>query len=238
MLKREIILDTETTGMDPNKCDRIVQIGCVEVVNLVPTGRIFHRYLNPERDVPAEVVAVHGLTAERLKDEPLFAEIAADLLDFIGASPIVAHNAPFDLKFVNAELTLCGFKPYDSAQFVDTLVLARRKFPCAPASLDALCKRFNVDNTDRTFHGALLDARLLADVYLELCGGRQVGLTLDETAGDTAALPSEVARPQRPPRSHAPSDDEMARHTAFLAQIKDPLWLKVSAEPPLESAAQ
>lgn len=226
MLKREIILDTETTGMDPLKGDRIVEIGCLEIVNLVPTGRVFHRYLNPEREVPAEVVAVHGLTTERLKNEPLFAAIAADLVDFIGDSPIVAHNAPFDLKFVNAELAQCGFKPYAPAQVVDTLVIARRKFPGAPASLDALCKRFSVDNTDRTFHGALLDARLLADVYLELCGGRQAGLALDETiveqTPDTAA-----PRAARPPRPHAPNAEELARHAAFLSQIKDPLWAKI-----------
>lgn len=229
---REIILDTETTGMDPDKGDRIVEIGCVEVINLVPTGRTFHKYINPERDVPAEAAAVHGLTTERLKGEPVFVDIAADFVEFIGDAPIVAHNAPFDVKFINAELLRCGFKVFEKSRVIDTLVLARKKFPGAPASLDALCRRFNVDNSGRTFHGALLDAELLAEVYLELRGGRQAGFSLDgeeeNTTGSAALDGTVIQRVQRPARPHAPTDEERTAHTAFLKQLKDPLWTKLA----------
>jgi DNA polymerase-3 subunit epsilon len=225
-MKREIVFDTETTGMDPAKGHKIVEIGCVEIVNFVPTGRTFHHYINPERDVPAEVVAVHGLTGDFLSDKPPFVEIAADLVEFIGEAPLVAHNAGFDMKFLNAELVACGFRAYESSRVVDTLGLARRKAPGAPASLDALCKRFGIDNSNRTLHGALLDARLLADVYLELSGGRQAGLVLEENA-ETSVSDSQAVRVQRPPRSHAPNEAELAAHNVFLKQIKDPLWDKL-----------
>ena len=222
---REIVLDTETTGMDPNKGDRIVEIGCVEIVNYVPTGRIFHKYINPQRDVPDDAAAVHGLTTERLKDEPVFVDIAADFVDFCGDAPIVAHNAPFDVKFLNYELGLCGFKPFEKAKVVDTLVIARKKFPGSPASLDALCRRFGVDNSGRTFHGALLDAELLAEVYLELKGGRQAGLSLD--GHDASSLDDTVVqRVQRTARPHAPSEADLAAHAEFLKQFKEPLWNK------------
>ncbi len=228
MSTREIILDTETTGMDPAKGERIVEIGCIELINLVPTGRTFHKYLNPEKEISAEVVAVHGLDNERLKNEPLFVEIAGDLVDFIGDANIVAHNAFFDIKFINAELARCGYASYEPKQVVDTLMLARKRFPGAPASLDALCKRFGIDNSNRTLHGALLDAQLLADVYLELKGGKQAGLGLDESAVDEPADVNGAAlqRSLRPARSFVPTADELEAHQAFIKKLTQPLWLK------------
>ncbi|RMF09710.1 MAG: DNA polymerase III subunit epsilon, partial [Alphaproteobacteria bacterium] len=173
---REIVFDTETTGLDPAQGDRLVEIGCVELYNLVPTGKTFHVYINPERDMPQAAYEVHGLSEAFLRDHPVFAEVAADFLDFIGDATLVAHNAEFDMKFINAELTRLGFPPIGNDRVIDTLAIARRNFPGSPATLDALCKRFGIDNSARTKHGALLDAELLADVYLELRGGRQVGL--------------------------------------------------------------
>lgn len=235
--KREIILDTETTGLDPAKGDRIVEIGCVELVGLVPTGREFHRYINPERDVPEEVVAVHGLTNAFLADKPVFLDILDELVEFIGDATLVAHNAPFDMRFLNAELQRCGYAAIDNSRVVDTVVMARRQFPGAPASLDALCRRFGVDNSNRVQHGALLDAKLLADVYLELCGGRQPDLVLgDEVSAqgmDNDELMSRVSAHVRPARPHAPSPAELEAHQAFIAKLKDAMWLKLaaSAEP-------
>ncbi len=224
---REIVFDTETTGRDPLMGDRIVEIGCLELENLLPTGRRFHAYLNPERDVPEEVVRVHGLTNAFLADKPTFVTIAADLLDFMGEAVLVAHNASFDMSFLNHELKLCGFKPIDKSRVVDTLAMARRAAPGAPASLDALCRRFGIDNSNRTFHGALLDAQLLADVYLELKGGRQPDLVLGDTVG--SAEISATQRTARPPRPHQASTEELEAHQLFLKQIKDPLWLKLAA---------
>ncbi|HYE00007.1 MAG TPA: DNA polymerase III subunit epsilon [Alphaproteobacteria bacterium] len=225
---REIVLDTETTGFDPLTGDRLVEICCVELVNHVPTGRTYHQYINPERDVPAEAVAVHGLTTERLASEPVFAAVAGAFLEFIGEdSTLVIHNAEFDIKFLNAELGRLGFPPIAWSRVTDTLKIARQRFPGAPASLDALCKRFGIDNTGRTLHGALLDSELLAEVWLELCGGRQPGLVfaLDGGRAGPGGLRAAVERPIRPPRPHAPSPEELAAHEAFLKQLKNPLWL-------------
>ena len=225
MTTREIVLDTETTGLDPHAGHRIVEIACVELINHLPSGRSFRRYVNPERDMPSDAQAVHGLTNEFLATQPVFASIVAEFLEFIGDAKLVIHNAEFDLKFVNAELALLGFPPLVARRAVDTVQLARRKFPGAPASLDALCGRFNVDNSSRTVHGALLDAELLAEVYLELIGGRQA--TIELVAGPVSTIDVVVTeRPVRPARAHAPSAEELAAHLALLQQIKAPLWLE------------
>lgn len=224
---REIVFDTETTGMDPFKGDRIVEIGCIELENLVPTGRRFHKYINPEREIPAEATAVHGITNDRVKNEPKFVDIAAEFYEFVGESVLVAHNAGFDMKFINWELGQCGFRPVDNARVVDTLVMARRQAPGAPASLDALCKRFNIDNSNRKFHGALLDAQLLAEVYLELKGGRQQGLSLGDTVDENSADAAALKRKLRKAREFEVNADELAAHAEFLKQLKDPLWSKV-----------
>lgn len=224
---REIVLDTETTGLDPEDGHRVVEIACLELINHLPSGRHFQRYLNPERDMPKEAEAVHGLTAAFLADKPRFAEIAADMLDFIGDAALVIHNAEFDLKFLNAELKRVEMTAL-AHRVVDTLGLARRKFPGAQASLDALCRRFAIDNSARTRHGALLDTELLAEVYLELVGGRQAGLDLAGfeavAAADAAAGPI-VTRALRPPRRHEPTPEETAAHLALLAKLKAPIWL-------------
>jgi DNA polymerase-3 subunit epsilon len=225
---REIVLDTETTGMDPYTGDKLVEIGCVELLNHVPTGKTYHQYINPERDVPAEAVAVHGLTFDKLKNEPVFAQVYTDFLEFVGDARLVIHNAEFDMKFINAELQAVGHSPIPYTRVTDTLAIARKKFPGSPASLDALCRRFGVDNSNRTFHGALLDSELLAEVYLELMGGRQHGLGLGSDApGDKAGPVSVMAareRPFREPRPHAASADEIAAHGEMLDKMKDPLW--------------
>lgn len=219
---REIVLDTETTGLDPQSGDRIVEIGCLELMHHVPTGRKFQRYLNPERPMSADAQNVHGLSDAFLADKPTFAEVVDAFLAFIEDAPLVIHNAAFDLSFLNAELARLSLPELPDDRAIDTLKLARRRFPGAHASLDALCSRFGIDASDRTLHGALLDAELLADVYLELCGGRQPGLALTnrpETAATTGTI-----RVERPPRPHAPSAEEAAAHDAFLAQLKDPIW--------------
>ena len=225
---REIVLDTETTGMDPLDGHRLVEIGCIELAGHLPTGRHFHCYINPERDVPIEAAAVHGLTTERLAAEKTFGEIVADFLDFIGTdAKLVIHNAEFDMKFLNYELKKFGFPSIDHRRVVDTLAMARLKFPGSPANLDALCRRFDIGLEERTLHGALLDSRLLADVYLELLGGRQHGLDMaveSAGSGDTAAAP--VSRPRREARSFPPSEEELAAHAALLDKLSDPLWRK------------
>ncbi len=228
---REIVLDTETTGMDPATGDRLVEIGCVELVNQMPTGKVFQKYLNPERDVPAEAVAVHGLTAEFLKNHPVFTEIVAEFLDFIGDDRLVIHNAEFDMKFVNAELERAGFRAISMLRVTDTLFVARQKFPGAPASLDALCRRFNVDLTEREKHGALLDAELLAKVYLELIGGRQRGLGLGAQSDDgiisgagSVRLSTLQKQKHRPLRSFQPTAEELTAHETLLGKITKPLW--------------
>jgi len=218
---REVVLDTETTGLDPAEGHRIVEVACHELLGHIPTGRVFHRYVNPERDVPEEARQVHGLTAEFLAGHPTFAEIADELLAFIGGDPLVIHNAEFDLAFVNAELARFGRGPLGGGH-VDTLALARARFPGAPASLDALCRRFEIDLSGRAMHGAEIDAALLAAVYLELLGGKQPGL---DFAPALAAAAAALARVARPPRPHAASAEELAAHAAMLAAISEPLWL-------------
>ena len=218
---REIVLDTETTGLDPNDGHRIVEIACIELDNQVPTGRRFQRWINPERDMPADALLVHGLTSDFLRRQPVFAEIVDELLDFIGTAPLVIHNAEFDLAFLNAELTRLGRAPIGSAH-VDTLSLAREKFPGAPASLDALCRRFSIDASERIAHGAEIDCALLAAVYIELLGGRQPGLEF-VAPGEPAIVSCE--RVARPPRPHAASAEELLAHRATLAMIADALWL-------------
>ena len=222
---REIVLDTETTGLDPRQGHRIVEIGCLELINHIPTDRNFHRDINPECDISDEAVAVHGLSRERLSKEPVFAEIAADFLDFIGDAKLIIHNADFDVGFLNAELAALGLPQMAPDRATCTVKLARRRFPGAPANLDALCRRFGVDNSSRTLHGALLDAQLLAECYVELLGGRQHGLALAaQTTAEKVAL--DAGNLQRTPRAHSPSDGEIAAHAAMVASLKTPVWLE------------
>src|SRR6476619_982461 len=224
---REIVFDTETTGLSPGGGDRMVEIGCVEIFNRVETGRHFHAYFNPERDMPFEAEAVHGLTTIFLSDKPRFFERAEELLDFIEDSPLVAHNAGFDFGFLNSELERCGRLPVGLHRMVDTLMLARSRHPGAKHSLDALCVRFGIDRSHRVKHGALLDAQLLAQVYVELTGGRQIGLGLVADAGAVSVRASAgpvMAREPRPPRPHAPLAEELARHRAFIAKLANPVW--------------
>jgi len=224
---REIIFDTETTGLDPQKGDRMVEIGCIEMVNRVPTGAVYHAYFNPDRDMPAEAEAVHGLSAAFLSDKPRFAEQCAELLDFIADSPMIAHNAGFDFAFLNFELAQCGLESVCHSRMVDTVKLARVRHPGAKLSLDALCTRYGIDRSHRTRHGALLDAELLAQVYVELTGGRQIGLELAADAVDPIVASVTVVtreRVFRPARPHRPSETELAAHAAFLETVKAPLW--------------
>ena len=226
---REIVFDTETTGLNPATGDRIVEIGCVELFNRVETGRHFHAYFNPDRDMPFEAEAVHGLSTIFLSDKPRFVERAEELLDFIEDSPLVAHNAGFDFGFLNHELQRCGRPVVCTSRMVDTLVIARSKHPGAKHSLDALCVRFGIDRSQRVKHGALLDAQLLAQVYVELTGGRQIDLGL---VADTASVQVSAAsgpiivREPRAPRPHAALAEELERHRAFIAQLADPLWAR------------
>jgi DNA polymerase-3 subunit epsilon len=232
---REIVFDTETTGLSPAGGDRMVEIGCVEMFNRVETGRTFHSYFNPCRPMPSEAEAVHGLSDRFLSDKPNFHERCEELLEFIGDSPMVAHNAGFDFGFINHELGQCGRPLVCTSRMIDTLTIARQKFPGAKHSLDALCTRFGVDRSQRIKHGALLDAQLLAQVYVELTGGRQIGLTLVAelaegpalvAAADADAAPvSIIVRPARP---HGPSEAELARHAAFMAHIAEPIWNRMS----------
>lgn len=220
---REIVLDTETTGLDPLQGHRVVEIGCLELVNHMPTGRSFHVYLNPDRDMPMGAFQVHGLSEEFLSDKPRFPEVVDDFLAFIDDGALIAHNASFDVNFLNAELQRASRPVIPGERVIDTLALARRKFPGANNSLDALCRRFNVDNSSRTLHGALLDSELLAEVYLELIGGRQPGLVLSV---QTSHVSIAIQRNIRPPRPHAPTADELAAHAAFVAKIANALWLQ------------
>jgi len=230
---REIVLDTETTGLDPKSGHRIVEIGCVELLNHVPTGETYHQYINPERDMPAEAERVHGLSIDFLSGHPVFAEIANAFVDFVGDATLVIHNAAFDMGFINAELDRLGIEAIPMSRSVDTVTMARRKFPGAQASLDALCRRFGIDLSGRQLHGALLDAQLLADVYLELLGGRQHGMDLAaeeaaaaaQAASDTPAA-GDAPAGRRTPRPHTVSPEEEARHAEFLKKIGDPIWLR------------
>ncbi len=222
---REIVLDTETTGLDPLNDHRLVEIGCVELVNHVPTGRTYHQYVNPERDMPEEAYRVHQLSGEFLAGFPVFADVADAFLEFIGGARLIIHNAPFDMGFINAELARLKRPAVPMERSTDTVAMARRKFPGAPAGLDALCKRFGIDNSHRKLHGALVDADLLASVYLELIGGRQPDLELakDAAAEDGGPVQTANAEP-RPARPHAPTKEEAARHAAFLEKVKEPVW--------------
>ncbi len=230
---REIVFDTETTGLDPKTGDRMVEIGCVEMVGRVPTGESFHAYYNPERDMPIEAENVHGLSISFLETKPLFVEGVDALLEFLGDSPLVAHNAGFDFGFLNMELERLGREPISMDRMVDTVAIARKKHPGAKNSLDALCTRYGVDRSHRVKHGALLDAELLAQVYIELLGGRQIGLELAAEAptspGAGPAATSDqptasIKRERRAPRSHAASAEELARHSAFVSGLKDAIW--------------
>lgn len=230
---RQIILDTETTGLDPQSGHRIVEIGALEIVNYVPTEKVFHAYINPERDMPVEAYNVHGLSEDFLRDKPLFNEIVTNFLDFIETAPLVIHNAPFDMKFLNAELNLLDLEPLPFERAIDTLVIARKKFPGSPNSLDALCRRFEIDTASRHKHGALIDAELLAKVYLELVGGRQPGLGLKVETQDalgagtppaSAPTPSLTARPATP--------EERDAHDRFLKSKlgEEALWFQLARD--------
>lgn len=228
---REIVLDTETTGLDPFEGHRVVEIGAVELVNHIPTGRTYQEYINPERDMPAEAEKVHGISEAFLADKPVFAAVADGFMTFLEEdahgepmpATLVIHNASFDMKFLNFELGKLGHEPFNNDRVIDSLALARQRFPGAPANLDALCRRFDVDTSARTKHGALLDSELLAEVYLGLIGGRQPGLDLavENSRGKTGVKKERVGREPRP---HAPTADELEAHEAFLKQIKEPLW--------------
>ncbi|EAQ28527.1 DNA polymerase III epsilon subunit [Erythrobacter sp. NAP1] len=233
---REVIFDTETTGLDPKTGDRMVEIGCVEMVGRVETGRSYHAYYNPERDMPSAAEAVHGLSISFLETKPRFSETADELLEFLGDAPLVAHNAGFDFGFLNAELERIGRESIAMDRMVDTVAIARKKHPGAKLSLDALCTRYGIDRSHRVKHGALLDAELLAQVYVELTGGRQIGL---ELAADTVEDPHAAAekvvetvigrrsdQPFREPRPHAASENELARHREFVEGIKDAIWAR------------
>jgi DNA polymerase III subunit epsilon len=229
---REIVFDTETTGLNPAGGDRMVEIGCVEIFNRVETGRHFHAYFNPERDMPFEAEMVHGLTNLFLSDKPRFSEKAEELLEFIEDAPLVAHNASFDFGFLNHELERCGRPSVGMHRMVDTLTLARTRHPGAKHSLDALCVRFGIDRSHRVKHGALLDAQLLAQVYVELTGGRQIGLGLVAEAGNVSVQQSAgpvVARVARPARPHFAAAEELERHRAFIARLVNPLWARFAA---------
>ena len=223
---REIVLDTETTGLDPLRGDRIVEIGCVELVNHVASGKIFQSYINPERDMPEGAFRVHGLSTQFLADKPLFAAVADDFLSFVAEDRLVIHNAAFDLGFLNAELETLGRPALSPARAIDTVAMARRKYPGAPANLDALCRRFDIDNSERTKHGALLDAELLAEVYLELVGGRQPGLVLlaSQSKRTDEGAESQAQGATRAPRPHAPSSAEKAAHAGFIETLDGPIW--------------
>jgi DNA polymerase III subunit epsilon len=224
---REIVLDTETTGLDPTQGHRVIEIGCIELFNRFPSGKTFHRYLNPEREVPKEAFAIHGLSGEFLKDKPLFAAVVDELIEFLGDAPLVAHNAMFDLGFINAELERAGKAQVARERMVDTLILARRRHPAGPNRLDDLCTRYGIDNSRRSKHGALLDAEILAKVYVELIGGRQASLTLVESG---RAVVSErdgaAARPRPVPLTPRISQAERQAHAAFIESLGNKaIWL-------------
>ncbi len=224
---REIVFDTETTGLDPSQGDRVVEIGCVELVNRCETGRTFHAYFNPRMSMPSVAEQIHGLSDAFLSDKPCFEERVEDLLDFLEDSPLIAHNAMFDYGFLNAELSACGRLHLPRARIIDTLALSKARHPGAKHSLDALCSRYGIDRSHRVLHGALLDAQLLAQVYVELTGGRQIGLDIAVPGRAALAVPASTSSPVSPtrrPLPHRPSDEEIERHRAFLTLLVDPLW--------------
>ena len=225
---REIVFDTETTGLDPYQGHRLVEIGCIELVNRIPSGQHFHRYVNPERDIPEEAFAIHGLSLEFLRDKPRFSEICEELIEFIGDAPLVAHNASFDLGFLNAELERCKKLLLTRDRLVDTLMLARRRHPGGSNRLDDLCTRYGIDNSRRTKHGALLDAELLAEIYVELIGGRQASLILVEAGHETASAGNRaiIVPPRQAPLPPRLSDAEREAHAAFIATLgSNAIWL-------------
>ena len=234
---RHIVLDTETTGLSAKDGHRIIEIGAVEMVNLSLTGQSLHIYINPEREIDTGAQEIHGLSSEFLADKPVFADILSDFINFIGDDLLVIHNAPFDIGFLNAELSRCGHPPLSMDRVVDTLPLARQKYPGAQASLDALCRRFGVDNSHRDLHGALIDADLLAAVYVELQGGRQPGLQLDEDAGQHASETTSpedtnlsgfilTNKPVRPARSFTLPEQEAADHQTLIERMDNPIWFR------------
>lgn len=223
-MSRSVLFDTETTGFDPKTGDRVIEIAAIELDNDLPTDKTFYALLDPERDIPADSTRVHGITNAHIEGKPKFADIADDMLAFFGDAPLIAHNAPFDFGFISAELERIGKPPLDKAQMVDTLVLAKQRFPGMPNSLDALCRRFGVDLSARTTHNALLDCKLLAEVYVELTGGRQRGLTLESEAELSFAQYEPPA--SRTPRPIQLTDEQRAAHTAFIGQIKNAIWQK------------
>lgn len=224
---RQIILDTETTGLDPAEGHRVIEIAAIALENLMPTGQAFHRIIDPERDVPADASRIHGFTNGDLQGKPRFADIAAKFVDFLGDDTIIAHNAAFDFGFLDAELTRCGLPPLDRARMVDTLALARERFPGMPNSLDALCRRYEIDISMRTTHNALLDVRLLAQVFLELKGGRQPGLLLASAEPPPLAAIGSEGRARHTARPIEVPDDRLQAHAEFVAEkVKDALWLK------------
>lgn len=222
---REVVLDTETTGLNSQGGDRLVEIGCVELDNHIRTGRIYHQYINPEREMPPEAYAVHGLSAAFLATHPVFKKVALEFLDFIGKSNLVIHNATFDLGFINSELMRIKLDPLDKVRATDTVQIARTNFPGAQVSLDALCRRFGISLSARDNHGALLDAELLADVYLELIGGRQPDLKLPGTDNEGHHVNTMIKTPTlRPPRKHSINKIERSAHKSFIDQIPNPIW--------------
>ena len=227
---REIVWDTETTGFDPQGGDRLVEIGAIELHKHIPTGRVFHQYINPERDMPDGAFQVHGLSIEFLRDYPTFAKVGQQFLDFVGDATLVAHNASFDMKFINAELGWAKLPLVPMSQSKDSLEIARKKFPGASNSLDALCRRFGVDNSNREKHGALLDSELLAEVYLELIGGRQPDFSLSvvSNVAMNADGSSWIAKPRPKPLASKRTAEEMALHDEFIATLGDSLWKKLS----------
>ncbi len=223
-MRREIVLDTETTGLNPHDGHRITEIGCVELIDYVPTGKTYHTYVNPEREVPEVAEKITGLTYAFLKDFPLFKDICQNFLDFIGDAPLVIHNAAFDMRFINSELERQFIKPIAFSRAIDTIQIARAQFPGSPANLDALCKRFDIDLSKREKHGALLDAELLARVYLELRGGRQKDLFIQD-AEQLVASYSRINRVKNwPERDFRPSAEEARLHQEFLKKFKAPIW--------------
>ena len=221
---REIVLDTETTGLDPKMGHRLVEIGAIELINHTPTGVNYQTYINPERDVDPGAQEIHGLTNEFLKQHPAFGDISTEFINFLSDSTLIIHNAPFDLAFINMELSRLGVAPISSERVIDTLVLARKKFPGAQANLDALCRRFAIENRHRELHGALVDAALLADVYIELIGGKEP--TLGLSAKKSKMVADDTARVYQNPRSFPVSEEELELHRAFVETLKNPIWDK------------
>ncbi len=226
-MTRAVLFDTETTGLDPLTGDRVLEIACIELENDLPTGRHYHTLIHPQRDIPEEAARIHGIRIDQLRDAPRFEAIARDLLAFLGDGPLVAHNAPFDFGFLNAEFARIKLPPLDRGRMVDTLQMAKARFPGMPNSLDALCRRFDIDLSARTTHNALLDCKLLAEVYVELTGGRQRGFSLEAERSGEAAQPAvryDASGAPRTPRPIVPSEEQLAAHATFITRLKEPIW--------------